>query len=418
MLALGACSDAGSAPRDALTPAQMTLYRDGVHDAESTRARARDLPAPPPGRVDVAAGPTALARRTERQLADPSSPSGPTTMRLQTATDDISYGLLCSGRVDVVETVRPLADSERAACAAVGLDVVQLAVATEATAVVVDRAASLDACVTTDQLAGMLADPPTVTSWTQLGLATTPLSARGVGLSLTARLDWLLGSEQQRDDAAALSQRLRVRADYRARLAGLRAASDRALAALDQVRRERDAGERGDAAVVAARAAADAAHTRRARVRGEYDGVAARYDAAVSAQRAEEARRGRVVLLPYADYLDERDRTTALEVAAGPTTPGCVRPEPVAIASGDYPLSRPVLLTTTLRSWRRPEVAAYLDAYLRATPRLARATGRVPATTTALAGLSDRVRDDDPPVLGVDPVAEPTAAALPPPPAP
>ncbi len=385
-LALGACSAPEAESRGAITPAQMTIYRDGVDDAASVRARHRALPAPSQGRVDVAAGPEALARRLD---GDAASPSGPAAVTLRTATDELSFDLLCTGRADVVETVRPMAEAEREVCAAEGLQVVQMEVAAEATVVVVDRAASPDACLTTDELAGMLADPPTVTSWAQLGLDPTPLSARSVGVDVDSRLDWLLGTDQQREEAAALPRRTRTLTAYRDRLARLRAAAP---------------------------SAGDPGYARRARVRREYDGVVDRYEASVAARSAEDARLGRVAVLPYADYLRHRDRATALAVTSGPAPSGCTLPDAGSISVGDYPLSRPRLLTTTLRSWRRPEVAAYLGAYLRAVPRLARSTGRVPAA--GLVELSRRVRDDDPPLpRSADPV-EPPTPDLPPPPAP
>ncbi len=385
-LALGACSAPEAEPRGAITPTQATVYRDAVDDAASVRARHRGLPAPTQGRVDVAAGPAALARRLD---GDAVAPAGPAPVSLRTATDELSFDLLCTGRADVVETVRPMAEAEREVCVAGGLQVVQMEVATEATAVVVDRAASLDACLTTDQLAGMLADPPTVTSWAQLGLDPTSLSARSVGIDLDGRLDWLLGTDQQREDAAALPRRTRTLAAYRARLARLRAAAP---------------------------SAGDPGYALRARVRREYDGVLDRYEASVAARSAEDARLGRVAVLPYADYLRHRDRTTALSITSGPAPTGCTLPDAGSISVGDYPLSRPRLLTTTLRSWQRPEVAAYLGSYLRAVPRLARSTGRVPAA--ALAELSGRVRDDDPPLPRSEDPVEPPTPDLPPPPAP
>ena len=62
----------------------------------------------------------------------------------------------------------------------------------------------------------------------------------------------------------------------------------------------------------------------------------------------------------------------------------CVFPSDDTVTSGDYPLSSPLLLSTTTRSLDRPEVQAFLTDAVRHAPERARAAG--------LVGLDDATR--------------------------
>ena len=55
-------------------------------------------------------------------------------------------------------------------------------------------------------------------------------------------------------------------------------------------------------------------------------------------------------------------RVTSLEVDGGD---GCVAPTPETIASGDYPMSRPLFIYVNAEeAAARPELAAFVDYYL------------------------------------------------------
>ena len=418
-LGLSACTAPTGTP-GAITPAQMTTYRDAVDDAADERAGYESLPVPEPRTVAVVGGARSLLRAAPRGL---DTRGGAVTVTVGTAADDVAYERLCAGEADVVETVRPMAESEWAACRAVGLQVVQLPVAADATVAVVAADAGLEGgCLSQPELAGILADPPTVTSWTQLGLGEAQLSA-SADADVDTRVGWLIGTDEQRQAVVELPRRTRALSALRDRLAELRAASDRAAEELDRVRRSSGPGRADDATVTASRAAYDAAFAERARVRRHYVGAVARHDASLAARKAEQARQGRMIVLPYAAYRD-RDRLAALAVSdatdtAGSTgSSGCVTPDDTSITEGTYPLTRPVLLTTTLRSWQRPPVTAFLDAYLRGLPLLAAEAGLVPAPAQRVAALLESVRDDDPPLLAPVETTAPSELSLPPPPAP
>ena len=70
----------------------------------------------------------------------------------------------------------------------------------------------------------------------------------------------------------------------------------------------------------------------------------------------------------YAYYVENKDRVKAVAVDAGE---GCVFPTEEAIASGSYPLSRPLYIYVNRgRLEKRPELLEFVAFYLRAAPEL------------------------------------------------
>ncbi len=66
----------------------------------------------------------------------------------------------------------------------------------------------------------------------------------------------------------------------------------------------------------------------------------------------------------YAFFVENQDTVKALEIDGGD---GCVAPNPETIASGDYPISRPLFIyVNKAAAEEKPEVAAFVDFYLSA----------------------------------------------------
>jgi phosphate transport system substrate-binding protein len=64
----------------------------------------------------------------------------------------------------------------------------------------------------------------------------------------------------------------------------------------------------------------------------------------------------------YAFFVENQDTVKALEIDGGD---GCVAPNPDTIASGDYPISRPLFIyVNKAAATDKPEVAAFVDYYL------------------------------------------------------
>lgn len=66
----------------------------------------------------------------------------------------------------------------------------------------------------------------------------------------------------------------------------------------------------------------------------------------------------------YAFFVENQETVKALEIDGGD---GCVAPNPETIASGDYPISRPLFIyVNKAAAEEKPEVAAFVDFYLSA----------------------------------------------------
>lgn len=65
----------------------------------------------------------------------------------------------------------------------------------------------------------------------------------------------------------------------------------------------------------------------------------------------------------YAFYVEEEDRMKAIAIDGGDGS--CVEPNPETIASGEYPLSRPLFIyVNTAKAAENPAVAGYVDLYM------------------------------------------------------
>ncbi len=96
----------------------------------------------------------------------------------------------------------------------------------------------------------------------------------------------------------------------------------------------------------------------------EKDGVVARYDAAAAARARVQRTRGHVGYFLFSYYELFEDQLRPFEVTGTDGERSCIFPSQRTITSGEYPLSRRLLLTTTTRSMDRPEVADFLLHYL------------------------------------------------------
>ena len=113
-----------------------------------------------------------------------------------TGTSD-GLALLCDGLVDIAGASRPISPREQAACAASRIQVVELVVAHDAVVLFTARGAIDVACLTADQIYGLMGPESTkVASWSAAGdvirsagegLPDEPLSVIGPGISSGTR---------------------------------------------------------------------------------------------------------------------------------------------------------------------------------------------------------------------------------------
>ena len=380
------------------------------------------LPDPVPGRIEIAGStnvvsagvlPPFLAARETQVVQSPDDESR-------------AFQRLCVGEVDLVDSTRAITPEEWESCRSQGLDVVQLEVASDALVAAIRVGSDVGAdCLDTDQLARILSADDPLTSWSEVGDDFDDVPLRTVGPEVDSDAMRSLGRlvldtpELTGDDLAVDYRALAGDDAIRDLVAG--SASDRGLVTrhLSEVRRRRAALRPALAGAVRALAAARAAVAgaeapsgqafarRRAalaeveRLRALYAPVAERYERLTAAAARIESTTGTLGLFSRSQAAAEPDvlRPFEVEVADGDGERDCILPTSTSIASGAYPLSRPLLLTATTRSVKRPEVGDYLAFLLRRSVEIARRADLVPLPAAAVRTQLDWVESLDLPVF-------------------
>ena len=83
-----------------------------------------------------------------------------------------------------------------------------------------------------------------------------------------------------------------------------------------------------------------------------------------AARQLYQAYRGHVAYFRFSYYELFEDQLRPFEISPSDGQLNCIFPSQRTITSGEYPLARQLLLTTTTRSLARPEVRDYLTHYL------------------------------------------------------
>ncbi len=328
-LLLGACGDLenegdGDNSRAELTNPNATTDGGGQPKPE--------LPALPAGQVLLDGQ---LAGSLTQQVTDDFRSSATSTgLAIDVAATDAdlaeSFGRLCAGEIDIVDTSRRITDEELEKCADNGLEVVDFQVAFDAAVVVTRNERDVGAdCVNFDQLRAMFAAGTPVTAWNQINPNFFPIQLTTVG------------PEQDSSDFQFFGQRVLGVADPT--LADFR--SDFQTFPRDNQIRHAVAGSKAD-------------------------GPAG-------------APPGTVGIIGFSFYELFEDKLRPLEID-GQSGDRCVFPSEETISSELYPLERTLRLYTTQRSLDRQEVQEYLRFYLERSEDLANDLELIP--------ISDAIR--------------------------
>jgi len=410
---LAACSDPSQEATDKVSQGQADDFR-----AEQARLRDIDkayaaLPERPSGVVDVDG--TTSGSLTPRAVDAYEATTNAAQVRVGNNGDDQAYQELCAGQIDIVDSARPISRAEWEACQAVGLDVVQFQVAAEAIVVAIKSETDVGAdCLSTDQVRDLYRAGSPLTNWSQepLGYDDVPLKVGGpnpdntgfgffgryvLGAPEPSRVDlrsdyylansdeaarlfvvgkpWMQVKAARFDDAA----RLRAQADQAVQDARqeMQAARDELATALaERAKGIRD--KRPEADKQKDQQRVDAAFERRSRARirlnaalAHYDKVNHRYGGINLARQRYLAYRGHVAYFRFSYYELFEDQLRPFEITLPDGRVNCIFPSQRTITSGEYPLARQLLLTTTTRSLARSEVQDFLTHYLRGAQDLA-----------------------------------------------
>lgn len=401
---LGSCSAEEPAGTDLVAQAQEVQYRNDLAEQQEIARRAATLPTSPAGTVTID-GETEGSLTTELTSELVRSGTG-TTVDVGHGGEDQAFGRLCAGEIDVVDSVREISRAEWDACRAVGLDVVQFQLAADAVVVAIKSETDVGGdCLSTQQIQDIYRAGSPVTSWDQLGLDAVPLSVAGPDLDNDAftffgqvvldapepslvnlRSDYeardtdqqsrtfVVGSPRDRELAGLNADRQRVREDLRSQLTARWQVVQDALEEVRTAQAEVEKGVRDQRPastrardrqrLVAARAAWRQARAEKDQVLAQWQAAKTEAEGTAAAAQRYAATVGHVSYFRFSYYELFEDQLRPFEVTLPDGERNCVFPSQRTIVSGQYPLARRLLLTTTTRSLERRDVAGLLEFYL------------------------------------------------------
>ena len=452
-LVLTACSqDENRDASDLVADAQAQDYRAQQAAQQQINKANAALPDRPAGQLDIDG--TTTFSLTQDEVDHYNTTGTATQVNLRQHTQDQAFQELCSGKIDLVNSERPITRSEWEACQAVGLDVVQFQIASDGIVVAIKSESDVGGdCLTTDQVQETWRAGSPITNWQQLGLDDVPLEVGGPSqdsfpVEFQTFGKTVLGSpapsqtdlrsdyfsydrfDQARTFLNGGTRRAKLAQGYpeQARQLGLRKSemvtADQVLvdarleletALAEQAKGVRDNRSAADRAKDDARVAA--ARTARTKALSDFRAAQQRHRQAKKvATRAADAKRvverstGHVIYARFSSYELFEEELRPFEITTPDGHRNCVFPSQTTISSGIYPLSTQVLLTTTTRSLERDEVKDFLKDYLTQSQDAANAAAMIALPDETLRLELDWLEGRQQPVLVVpeEDAAEPT----------
>ena len=178
-LLLPACSrDDNPAATDLVADAQAEQYAAEQGQQRQVEQALAALPQAPSGEVDIDGSSTISL--TPEEVEGYRGTGTNTTINLAQNGEDEAFQQLCSGKIDIVNSLRSISRSEWDACQSVGLDVVQFQIASDAIVIAIKSESDVGGdCLTTDQVQEIWRAGSPVTNWSQVGLDDVPLKVGG-----------------------------------------------------------------------------------------------------------------------------------------------------------------------------------------------------------------------------------------------
>lgn len=356
------------------------------------------LPARPAGEVDVdgsTAGSLTAAVAAGLQHGAPS-------LRVVVADrgESAAFSELCAGQIDIVDSTRPILPSEFSVCKRHGVAPVQFEVAAVATVLATQNNSDVGVdCLTTSLVNQIFRAGSTVANWQQVHGFDIPLTTVGPRAGTDA-IDlfsqYVLGvapptlaafrSDYQAEATYAAVRKLVSGNASVAHTASFQSKAQRDLAALRAALRTKQEyiarliSKPGDTAALAA------ARSQLALLRADVRPAVTFVNQTNQAAQTLALSRGYVGVFPFSYYELFEDQLRPIEIDGG-AGPGyeCIFPSQTTVTNGTYPLSHPLLLTTTTADLRRPAVQQFLRTYLHRSPQLAVTAGIVPLASNIIA---------------------------------
>ncbi|MDO9494465.1 MAG: substrate-binding domain-containing protein [Nocardioides sp.] len=445
-LALSACADETPEASDTVAQQEAQRYRANTDEQERINKANAELPGRPGGIVDIEGTSGSLTAEAATRYEFGGST---TTVNFSETGEDQAFQRLCAGEIDLVDSSRPISRAEWDACRAVGLDVVQFQVAADAVVLAIKSETDVGGdCLTTAQVQDIFRAGSPITDWSQLGLDEVRLETGGPDTdnnafgffgryvldapepSLTnlrsdyqafatdnGTRDWVVGGIRDHLLADRFADRARRRTLLNEQLETwwhvLRDAQAEVRAARAEVRkgirdkrppadRARDQQRLADAII-----ARDAARAEKNRIAAKREEALRLYNLALGSKRIVDAIRGNLAFFRFSYYELYEDQLRPFEITVPTGERNCIFPSQRTIVSGEYPLARQLLITTTTRSLQRREVTDFLKFYVNASDELA-ADARLVALPANIIALQNRWLAGETPVILVSPDDEVT----------
>lgn len=401
-----ACSDPSDDASDTISQDQAADFQNNQAQQAAIDDAYQGLPTRPGGEVDIDGSTGGSLTAVEVGLYE--STQNAAQINVADNGEDQAYQELCSGRIDLVDSARPISRSEWEACQAVGLDVVQFQVAAEALVLAIKSETDVGAdCLTVDQVRDIFRAGSPLTNWSQspLGFDDVPLKVGGPNPDnngfgffgryildapepsrVDLRSDYFLAESDEAarrfvvghraialkasrfDDAGRRrAQANQAVQDAREELNAARqeveiAFAERAKGIEDG--RSKAAKEKDQARVVTALARRKVAREDLQDVVETYGRINRVYDEISNAHRVYQAYRGHVAYFRFSYYNLFEDQLRPFEITTPDGQRNCIFPSQRTITSGEYPLARQLLITTTTRSLARLEVRDFMAHFL------------------------------------------------------
>ncbi|WP_243056430.1 PstS family phosphate ABC transporter substrate-binding protein [Nocardioides sp. SR21] len=449
-----ACSDPADNASDSVSQDQAANFRDEQAQLQEVQRAHDALPDRPSGVVSIDGSTGGSLTAYEVGLYE----STPNAAEIQVADngEDQAFQELCSGQIDLVDSARPISRAEWEACQAVGLDVVQFQVAAEAIVIAIKSETDVGAdCLSVDQVRDLYRAGSPLTNWSQppLGFDDVPLKVggpspenNGFGFfgryvldapepsQVDLRSDYFLAqTDEEARRFVVGNPQLALRASRFDDVSRRRAQADQAvqdarnelLAAKEELAialAEREKGirdERSAADKAKDQARVDKAYPRLSDARIRYNRVKDRfaewdhvYNGVSTARRLYAGYRGHVAYFRFSYYNLFEDQLRPFEITDSNGQVNCIFPSQRTIVSGEYPLARQLLITTTTDSLQRGEVRDFLTHYLRNAQEAAAEARLVPLTSETVDLELAWLTGDQAPLL-VAPDDDATAPAQP-----
>lgn len=423
VLGLAGCSSDAEAEKT-VSERNATAVRNEAQRQKQIARNLAALPDRPSGRVDLAGSTT---RTITTSAARSFNSSGATSqVHVSSPGVDDAFAQLCAGKVDLVDSSRKIGEKELAACRSNGLEVVQVQIAADA--IVLAAKAESDVggdCLDIEQIRTTFRAGSPINNWNQLKFADVPLTVAGpvakeqafglfsqlvldrkspsvsdlrsdyrAGDTELATLTDVIGSKEDNEQAAYLASRKQAVTALRREAAEARAAYAAAKAEVLAAEADRQKGiADGRSAAQQAKDQArqdasypirDKALVKRNRLKVKVKEAEAAATRSADAERDLTSRLGRVGVFGFSYYEHEQEHLRAFEITRNGVK-DCVFPSQRTIAEGLYPLSVPLLLTTTTRSLERAEVKEFLTTHLDQVDKRARDASLIPPTADILA---------------------------------